>query len=69
VNLTTQAVTRSLGPGRLTGFKVAPNGEWAAGVDVFYQEIFVYDLQRKEVQKIPFAGLAQEDEEFARYQC
>jgi hypothetical protein len=64
VNLTTQAVTRSLGPGRLTGFKVAPNGEWAAGVDVFYQEIFVHDLQRKEVQKIPFAGLAQEDEEF-----
>jgi hypothetical protein len=64
VNLTTHAVSHRLGPGRLTGFKVAPNGEWAAGVDVFYEEIFVYDLHQKEIQKIPLAGLAQDDEEF-----
>jgi hypothetical protein len=64
VNLTTHAVSHSLGPGRSTGLKVAPNGEWAAGVDVFYEKIFVYDLHKKEIQKIPFAGLAQEDEEF-----
>jgi DNA-binding beta-propeller fold protein YncE len=64
VNLTTHAVTHSLGPGRLTGFKVAANGEWAVGVDVFYEEIFVFDLQNKEIQKIPFAGLAKKDDEF-----
>jgi DNA-binding beta-propeller fold protein YncE len=64
VNLTTHAVTHSLGPGRLTGFEVAANGRWAAGVDVFYEEIFVFDLQNKEIQKIPFAGLAKKDDEF-----
>jgi hypothetical protein len=47
VNLTTRAVSHRLGPGRLTGFKVAPNGEWAAGVDVFHEEIFVYDLHKR----------------------
>jgi hypothetical protein len=64
VNLTTHAITHSLGPGRLTGFKVAPNGKWAAGVDVFYEQIFVYDLEKKEVQRVPLAGLAEEDAEF-----
>ena len=64
VDLTRQEVSHSLGPGRLTGFKVAPNGEWAAGVDVFYNEILVYDLQNKEVHKIPLSGLAKENEGF-----
>ena len=66
VNLITQAVSHSLGPGRLTGFKVAPNGAWAAGVDVSYEDIVVYDLQKKKVQRAPLAGGVEDNTEFEK---
>jgi hypothetical protein len=55
VDAKTQRVKRTLGPGRLTGFRLAPNGEWAVGLDVYNEAIFVFDLSREIQLTVPLA--------------
>jgi hypothetical protein len=53
VDLRFGRVTRALGPGKLTGFAVAPDGTWAAGTDAYHRNLYLFDLQRPESLKVP----------------
>jgi hypothetical protein len=55
-------VKRTLGPGRLTGFSLTPDGEWAVGLDVYNKAIFVFDLLRETQLTVPLAGRSEPGE-------
>lgn len=62
VDAKTRKVKRTLGPGRLTGFRLAPDGEWAVGLDVYNKVIFVFDLLRETQLTVPLAGRSEPGE-------
>jgi hypothetical protein len=56
INNKNQNVTRILGEGRLTGFRLAPNGNWAIEVNVYNDKIFIFDLLKRTEDFIPLDG-------------
>jgi hypothetical protein len=44
LDLDGREVLRALGPGRLTGFSVSPDGRWAAGVTLANDRLLIFGL-------------------------
>jgi hypothetical protein len=55
-DLSRRTVTHVLGPGRLTGFAVAPDGSWALGVTLRNEMLLAFDLRTRAVTEVPLKG-------------
>lgn len=56
LDLERSAVVHVFEPGRLSGFAVAPNGRWAAGVTLFGTALLIFDVESRRVESIPLNG-------------